>query len=220
MTALEAPAFLPCGLSRTDEVDDADVAVSFFVAFFPIDALSGDTPFFTVLTGFLPLAAVAALGILTALVTFELLAFPVEPVLRLFVVAFVAFPTAFVFFAGLPFLALTFDLLVFVPFATVFAFPFAAFFGVIFGRTEAFLVAPFFFGLDLAATLAFFGLALVLAVPFLDTTFFAFTGFFDTALDFVADFFLDLGRALAFDLGLALAAMCHPPDRMIDNRPA
>jgi hypothetical protein len=72
----------------------------------------------------------------------------------------------------------------------------------------------------LAATLAFLSLALGLAVPFLDTTFFALTDFFDTALDFVADFFLDLGRGLAFDLGLPLAAVCHPPNRMIDNRPA
>jgi hypothetical protein len=112
-------------------------------------------------------------------------------------------------------------LIVFVPFVTVFDFPFAAFFlGVIFDRAEAFFVTAFFFGLDVAPTLAFLGLALGLAVPFLDTIFFALTDFFDTALDFVANFFLGLGRGLAFDLGLPLAAMCHPPDRMIDNRPA
>lgn len=57
-----------------------------------------------------------------------------------------------------------------------------------------------------------------MGLGFLDAIFLVFTGFFDTALDFVVTFFLDLEPGLAFDVGLALAAMCHPPENMIDNR--
>jgi len=113
---------------------------------------------------------------------------------------------------GLVFFALVFDFVFFVALVNVFAFPFTAFLDVAFERTEAF-VAPFDFVLCLTTTLAFLGLALA----FLDIIFLALTSFFDTALDFAVTFFLDLGWGLAFDLGLALAAICHPPDNMIHN---
>jgi len=149
---------LPGEESRTDEVDEADVAISFLAAFFPTTVLTDAGPFLTVPNDVWPLVAVIAFEALAFCIV-ELVAFPVESALRLFVVAFFVWPTAFVLFAGFAFVALTLDLLVFVPFVTVFAFPFVAFFGVMFDRTEAFFVAAFFFGLDLATTLAFFGLA-------------------------------------------------------------
>ena len=145
---------MPGEESRADEVDEADVAVSFLAAFFPTAVLIDAGPFLTAPTDVWPIALEAL-----AFCIFELVAFPVEPALRLFVVAFFVWPTGFVVFADFAFVALTLDLLVFVPFVTVFAFPFVAFFGVMFDRTEAFFVAAFFFGLDLATTLAFFGLA-------------------------------------------------------------
>lgn len=67
------------------------------------------------------------------------------------------------------------------------------------------------FPLDLLPTFAF------LDFPCVDGDRRDFSGFFGLAFDrVVVGFFLERDWALAFNLGLALAAICHPPGCVID----